>query len=162
LRNKWTLYELALDFPLLNEQKFHEEISKAISQLTQLKTLSLKFSVTPRVADKDEISCQEQTKQRNPRLDILLIPLTTLENLTLDFSEIGLVSLPNQKWRSASFKILPQLKSLRSFVFMIPDELSRAEVKTINGALDNLKQLNYLNFEYVPGWDDGLIMDDYY
>jgi len=167
LRNKGTLYELVLDFPLLDEQKSHEEISKAISQLSQLKNLSLKFSVldmrgSPISEAINEIF-QDRKEQRNPRLDILLRPLKKLENLTLDFSEIDRLSLPNQKWRSSSFKILPQLESLRRFEFMIPDELSKAEAKTINSALENLKHLNDLNFQYVPGCGDGLKMGaDYY
>jgi len=147
LKNKETLYELILDFPISKRQGFDEEITQAISQLYQLKNFALRFShFRGESEDMVESPQIKEKKLWDPCLNSLLKTLEKLEDLALDFKIIEIQSPENRKWLTRSFQVLPFLKNLRRFQFIVPEKgLTQDEVDTINLTLENLNYLNFLN-----------------
>ena len=142
VRNKETLEELSLDIPLLEKQEYNKGLNEAISQLYKIKCLWLQILTAPLQRKKN---CHKQGLDIN--LDSLLPHLERLQELKIDFEDAREWSQEDRKWMGKSFKILPSLKNLRRFEFLIPaDKLFEAEAETISLALEGLKQVVYLNF----------------
>lgn len=140
LRNKGIFEELTLDIPLLQKQGVNQELSQAVSQLSQLKSFWLRISI-----------CNEgnrSEKEFDPCLGLIFACLEKLQELKLDFKDMEKWESSARKWMSEAFQLVPLVvKSLRKFVFGFPEKgLSEVEADTINCALGDLKQVVELDF----------------
>lgn len=125
----------------------------AISQLSQLKSFRLDLSSYSLIEFGDEDSPrylndfgpQGRENLWDPCLDKILPQLKNLENLKLSFGLWLMISPKDRRWISRTFKVLPSLKNLKEFHFMVPFvHLSKSEVSNINSALERMEGLHVL------------------
>ena len=153
LRNKKELRELKLCLPLFREQELNQEIAATISQLSQLKNFEYSLSSFS-LAEFGHRNLKFLNGRRNynngkkvwdPCLHQILPKLQNLESLALDFALCEKCPQEDRRWISRSFKILPSLKNLRKFHFIVPRiGLSKTEATNINSVLEKLVHLNSL------------------
>jgi len=156
LRNKNSLSELKLDFPLFQDRPLNDCFGSVTSELTQLKVLSLDISVSSLISQNPfgqwiyfnkVFSKEDGDELWNLHLNDILPQLDKLEDLTLKFD--GLEGCPpdRRKFMTTCFRILPSLKNLRHFGFSVPPTgLSSAELENIKSVLKQLRSLLSVQF----------------
>ena len=154
--NKQTLDHLALSFPLLEEQKFNESLSRTISELTHVTDLALEISVSSILKSQDgdypkilNSLNTETAEGLNPNLDMILSKLLKLKSLQIDFKAVEKCPPKYRKWMSSCFKAFPSLKNLRNLELMLPNSLSKDEANIIDDILMNLKEYIQMKFLYA-------------